>query len=109
MKLSRSVGVFVAVVFVGLEVVGKVWGGGGHEGMQLPMSGWNGSIKKTKPLKKLIQPIKPIVSFKYFFLYQQKKKISYAWSFSRHPIECFIFNPINKEQSNSNNVQKSVD
>ena len=25
---------------------GFFWGGGGHEGMKLPMSGWNGSMKK---------------------------------------------------------------
>ena len=43
MKLSRPVGVFVVVVLVELEVVVVVWG---DVRMQLPMRGWNGSMKK---------------------------------------------------------------
>ena len=43
MKLSRPVGVFVVFVLVELEVVGVVWG---DVRMQLPMRGWDGSMKK---------------------------------------------------------------
>ena len=43
MKLSRPVGVFVVVVLVELDVVVVVWG---DVRMQLPMRGWDGSMKK---------------------------------------------------------------